>query len=136
MTIWIGSVAAAAVLAFFIGALWYGMLFGSAAAALSPAYAQAAGTAPQAWEIGFEALRCVALAVALAVLIRWTGVDRLSEALLLAHVVWAGFQAAGLAGAVVHEGYSARLYAIHTGDALVKAVAASLVITALTARFA
>ncbi|TYB86064.1 DUF1761 domain-containing protein [Oceaniovalibus sp. ACAM 378] len=133
MTIWLGSVLAGAVLAFVVGALWYGLLFGGAAASLSPAYAEAA--TPQASTVAFEALRCLGVAAGLAILIRWTGIDSLSHALLLAFLVWAGFQAAGLAGAVVHEGYPAKLYAIHTGDALVKAVVVSLFITFLTTRF-
>jgi hypothetical protein len=136
MTIWIGSVAAAAVLTFVIGAVWYGAVFGSAAAAINPAYTEAAGAGPQVSVIAFEALRCVVLAATLAVFIRWTGVSSPSEALLLAIVVWAGFQVSGFAGGVLHESYPVRLYAIHMGDALVKVVAASLVITALTARFA
>ncbi len=133
MMIWFGSVLAGAVLAFVVGAIWYGLLFGGAAASLSPAYAEAA--TPQASTLAFEAFRCLGLAAALAVLIRWIGIESLSGSLLLALLVWAGFQAAGLAGAVVHEGYPAKLYAIHAGDALAKAVVASLSIAFLTTRF-
>ena len=122
---------AGAAAAFVTGAVWYGALFGGAAAQLSSAYAGATMTGG---EVAFEAARCLALAAALAVLIRWTGATGLGAALLLGLVAWAGFQAAGLAGAVAHEGYPLRLYLIHAGDALAKALLASLAI-ALVARW-
>ena len=52
----------------------------------------------------------------------------------LAVLVWAGFQLGGFAGSVLHEGYPLRLYAIHMGDALLKAVVASFVIAGLAGR--
>ena len=122
---WAIAVTSGAFLAFIVGALWYGALFGTTAAAISPAYANAA---PSSTTIVFELLRCVVLALALAFLVNRTGVNTFGSAVLLGLVVWAGFQAAGLAGAVVHEGYPFRLYLIHTGDALMKAIVASVTI--------
>lgn len=84
----------------------------------------------------FEVIRCLALATALAILMHWTGTQTIGKALLLGLLVWAGFQAAGLAGAVVHEHYPAALYLVHTGDALAKALVASLTLVVITSRFA
>jgi Protein of unknown function (DUF1761) len=123
MLAWTFAVLAAAFLAFVVGAVWYGALFGTAAASLSPAYAVAAS--PSGATIAFEALRCVVLAVALTILVQWTGTTTLGGALALGLIVWGGFQAAGLAGAVVHESYPLGLYLIHTGDALTKALVAA-----------
>lgn len=53
-----------------------------------------------------------------------------ANAKLLGFIVWAGFQAAGLAGAVVHEDDPCPLYAIHAGDALAKVLVASLILGA------
>lgn len=134
MTIWIGATIGAAVTAFLMGGFWYGFLFARQAAALSPAYAEVA--AMSGMTVLFEFIRCLALATALAILIRWTGLQSVQHALVLALLVWAGFQAAGLAGAVLHEGYPASLYAIHAGDALVKALVAAAMIFVVTSRFA
>ena len=76
------------------------------------------------------------LATALAYLINRLGIATLRDALVLAVVVWGGFQVAGLVGSVLHEGYPITLYAIHMGDALAKVAASCLIITGLTSRFA
>lgn len=132
MTSWALGVALAAILNLAIGALWYGALFGRAAAALSPAYAEAA--APSAGIVAGELARGLALAVALAVLLAWTRAAGLGPVLGLALLVWAGIELPGFAGSVLHEGYPPRLYAIHMGDALAKAVVACLVIAGLAGR--
>ena len=134
MLTWIGSIALAALVSFFIGAAWYGALFGEAYSALRPGGgSDAAGTAAV---MAMEFARCLIAAAALAYLINGLGITNLGGALVLAVVVWFGFQLAGLAGSVLHEGYSAKLYAIHMGDALAKVVANSLIITGVTSRFA
>lgn len=128
MLIWIGAVLGATVAAFLVGGVWYGLLFGQAAAALNPAYADPAAMSLRV--VLFEGLRCLAMAAALAVLVGWAGAGSIPQAMLLGFIVWAGFQAAGLAGAVVHEEYPFPLYAIHAGDALAKVLAASLILGA------
>jgi len=42
-------------------------------------------------------------ALALAVLLQWTGTRTLPGALRVAALVWAGFQAMAVAGSVLHE---------------------------------
>ena len=76
------------------------------------------------------------MASALAYLINRLGISTLRDALVLAAVVWGGFQLAGLVGSVLHEQYPIKLYAIHMGDALAKVTASCLIITGLTSRFA
>lgn len=131
---WIIGVILAAVLNFVIGAIWYGALFGAVAATLHPSYVDAATPSPGV--IGGELLRCLLLAGAWAVLIAWTGASGFRQVIALAVFVWAGFQLTGFAGGVLHEGYPPRLYAIHMGDALVKAIVATLVIAGLAGRLA
>ena len=86
--------------------------------------------------MALEFARCLIAAAALAYLINQLGIASLRGGLVLAIVIWGGFQLAGLAGSVLHEGYPAKLYAIHMGDALAKVAASSLIITGLTSRFA
>lgn len=133
MVAWIAATLAGDALAFVVGGVWYGALFGGGAASLSPAYADAA---MGAGTVAVEVLRCLALAAALAVLLRWTGTASAGGALLLGLVAWAGFQAAGLTGAVAHEGYPLRLYLIHAGDALAKVLVASLAISTVARAWA
>lgn len=128
MLIWIAATLGAALAAFVVGGVWYGLLFGQAAATLSPAYADPAAMSLRV--ILLEGLRCLAMAAALAVLVCWTDAGSIPQAVLLGFIVWAGFQAAGLAGAVVHEGYPFALYTIHAGDALAKVLVASLILGA------
>ena len=129
---WILGILLAAVLNLAVGAVWYGALFGGAAAALHPGYAVDA--APSAGVVAGEALRGLVLATGLAALIAWTGASGAWQVIGLAVLVWAGFQLGGFAGSVLHEGYPLRLYAIHMGDALLKAVVASFVIAGLAGR--
>ena len=136
MFTWIGSVALAALVSFVIGFLWYSVLFGADYAALRPGYAGEIAARPSAVVVVMEFIRCLIVASALAYLINRLGISTLREALVLAVVVWGGFQVAGLVGSVLHEGYPIKLYAIHMGDALAKVAASCLIITGLTSRFA
>ena len=42
--------------------------------------------------------------------------------------VWIGFQGFVLIGSVIHEGYAVKLFAIHAGDALVKAITSCVIL--------
>jgi hypothetical protein len=77
------------------------------------------GTAGAA-QMAMEAVRVLVVASVLAVVFRIAGVDGLVTALGLALLIWIGFQAALLSGAVVWDGLPIHVYAIHVGDALVK----------------
>lgn len=120
MTIRPIPVLAAAVLAFIVGELWYSpLLFGNV-------YLRLRGLDPAAntdelpmGEVIAEFLRWLIVSVVFAF-----GVARLraasrSQMLVYALLLWAAMYAAA-GGAVVHEGYDWRLYAIHAGDGLVK----------------
>jgi Protein of unknown function (DUF1761) len=45
-------------------------------------------------------------------------------------LVWVGFQAAAVAGSVLHENYPLGLYLIHVGDALQATLLMALILTA------
>ncbi len=114
------AVGVAAVVAFAVGALWNSpLLFGAARIELaglgSGAEAAMSPAAPVA-----EFLRCLVVAFVLALILRIAGVGRLWPSMGLAVLIWFGFQAALLAGAVIWERMPLQLYAIHTGDALIK----------------
>lgn len=137
MITWIASVVLAAGITFVIGALWYStVLFGAAAAALRPGGMASQSAAPLGSVMAMEFARCLFVSVTFAYFIHRLGIADIGDGLILAVVAWGGFQAFGLIGSVLHEGYPLRLYAIHMGDALAKAVANCLIITGLTSHFA
>lgn len=119
------AVAVATLAAFLLGAAWY-VGFGRTLARLSPVYADA--TATPAWHALLEVVRCLVLAVVLAVLCGWIEVDGAAEALRLAVMLWAGFPAVLLAGSVLHERVPWRLAAVHAGDWLLKLVVVTLIV--------
>lgn len=133
MTVWLAGVLAASVVCFFIGALWYGVLFGAMAAELHPAYVGTGG--PVLSIMALEFLRCLIAVSAFAYLLSRLGITEIPAAFVFAVIVWGGFQLTGLSGSVLHEGYPPKLFAIHMGDALVKALTACVVIVGITGRF-
>ncbi|MFZ1725873.1 MAG: DUF1761 domain-containing protein [Albidovulum sp.] len=136
MLVWTGSIALAAVVAFVTGALWYTVLFGATYAELRPKLRPSALAMPTAVVMVMEFACCLIVAAALAHLINRLGITTLREAMGLAVAVWGGIQLVGLIGSVLHEGYPVKLYAIHMVDALAKVATSSLIIAALTRRFA
>jgi len=113
------------------GALWYSVLFGSQWLSLRGIDPSAvAGARPPLWQLIAEFLRCLVVAVVLAGLLARLEITSLGGALLLAVVLWLGFQAMAVLGGVIHENYPWQLYAIHVGDALVKTALMSLILVA------
>ena len=112
------AIGGAAALAFIVGALWNSpLLFGEARielAGLDPESAMSPAAALA------EFVRCLVVASVLALVLKISGVAALLPALGFAALIWLGFQAALLSGAVIWEGMAPRLYAIHAGDALIK----------------
>ena len=128
------AVPIAGVTTFLIGAVWYSpALFGDAAIALRPAVPAGTVTPSVPLIMGFEFLRCLILSTAFAAALWRLGITDLQSALLVAVVVWGGFQVFPMIGSILHEGYPARLFAIHMGDALVKALAICVALTLLSA---
>ena len=111
-----------AVLCFIMGALWYSpLLFGNMYFALRGMEAGSASTPSQGQFIA-EIVRCVISATCFALLIIRLGIVSVKDALELAFLIWIGFQGFVLIGSVIHEGYLVKLFAIHAGDALIKAM--------------
>jgi hypothetical protein len=112
----------AAVVAFVMGGLWYSpLLFGKAWVKLRGIDSTgAAGTQTRPREILAEFVRGLIVAVVLAGFVVHLGVVNMVNAIYLGLAVWIGFQATSIVGSVIHEHYPAKLYAIHTGDALTK----------------
>jgi hypothetical protein len=77
-----------------------------------------AASRPTPGELAGQYVHNLVIAVALAMLLKWTGIRTLSGAVRTGLVVWAGFQAMAVAGSVLHEGYPLGLYFLHIGDAL------------------
>jgi hypothetical protein len=135
MLVWIGSVVAAAILCFMIGATWYGVIFGTAVSSMHPAYAAQSAQSMAVSVVGLELARCLIVSATFAYFIHRMGITTMTAGLALAVVAWGGFQVVGLIGSILHEDYPPKLFAIHMGDALAKAVASCSVIIGLTGRF-
>jgi len=124
------AVVVAAVVAFVMGGLWYSpLLFGKAWATLrgsdSPG---AAGAQMRPPEILAEFVRGLIVAVVLAGFVAHLGIVNWVDAIYLGLAVWIGFQATSIVGAVIHEYYPWKLYAIHTGDALAKTLVMAVIL--------
>ncbi len=124
------AVIVAAVVAFVLGALWYGpFLFGKAyleVRAVNPA--AIADMRPPAWELVGEFSKNLVVAFAIAYFVVRLGVGDWKSALQLGLWIWVGFQAMLLMGAVLHEHMPWTLYAIHAGDALVKTLLMTVIL--------
>lgn len=126
----LAAVGVVAIVCFLIGALWYSpLLFGNAYAALRALQAGAGpAAAPGPGELIAEIVRCFVVAYTFAFFVVRLGVRSVKGALQLALLVWIGFQGFVLVGSVLHEGYPVELFAIHAGDALVKAIASCVIL--------
>ncbi|MGH7528149.1 MAG: DUF1761 domain-containing protein [Gemmatimonadales bacterium] len=124
------AVVVAAVVSFLVGALWYSpLLFGNAYLALRGIEsATTTAATPPPSELIAEFIRCLIVAYTFAHFIRRLGIDSVKSALELAFLVWIGFQGFVLIGSVIHEGYPVNLFAIHAGDALVKAITSCVIL--------
>ncbi len=126
----LSAVGVVAVVCFVVGALWYSpLLFGNAYLALRGIESNSASAAtPLPGELIAEILRCFVVAYTFAFFIVRLGIDSLKGALKFALLVWIGFQGFVLIGSVIHEGYPVGLFAIHAGDALVKAISSCVIL--------
>lgn len=123
------AVVVAAIASFVVGGLWYGVLFGSVYMELRGIDPAAMPDAtPPVWEIVAEFIRCLVVAYVLARFIALTKVWGWMGMMQVGIWLWLGFQAMAIAGSVIHESYPWQLYAIHTGDALVKTLLIAVII--------
>ena len=110
----VGLAAGASVAA---SAAWY-TAFGDRLARLDEAYAGDAR--PAAWVLPVELARSTAVAAAVSILARRTGVAGPGSAVRLGAGLWGAFPVVLLTGSVVHEKVPWQQAAIHAGDWLVK----------------
>ncbi|MGQ0661882.1 DUF1761 domain-containing protein [Sphingosinicella sp.] len=125
-------IAAAAVVAFLGGAVW-NSVFATVQLRLrgiDPTAAPDQGIL--IWRLGGELLRCLITAATFAAMLSLVAPPSLPAALGLAALLWFGLQAALLAGAIIWENYDPRLWAIHAGDALLKLLLISTIVTLLS----
>ena len=120
------AVFVATVLAFIASAVYYAGPLGTIWVELAGIDPAAAGLSPM--RIIAQFIRELIVVSALAWLIARTGAGSWFSALRVGLVVWLGFQAMAIAGSVIHENYPWQLYAIHSGDALMKSVLTSIIL--------
>lgn len=120
------TVLVAAVAAFVLAAAYY-MTLGGQLAEQSEVTA-AAGSMPP-WKVAVELTRGLLVAVVVAGLASAAGIDRWTGGLLLGLALWIGFPIVLWIGAVIHEGTSWKLAAIHAGDWMVKLLAVALIVS-------
>lgn len=119
------AVVVAAVAAFVVSAVWYGVL-GGQLARLNDAYADSAR--PPAWKVLVELVRSLVVAAVLAGLTVEVGIAGWAGAVVLGLALWIGFPVVLLIGSVIHENVLWKLAAIHAGDWLVKLVVIAIIV--------
>ena len=121
------AVIVAAIVAFFVGAIW-NSVFADILLEARGAAALAGGDGMPLGQMGAELARVTVMALVLAMVLKLAGVTDLFGALRFAFLAWLGLQAALLAGAVIWEAMPPKLYAVHVGDALVKTMLTAAII--------
>jgi hypothetical protein len=119
------AIAIAAVAAFILSGVWYGV-FGGRLARLHPAYAE--GGSLSGTDVIVELVRNLVLAAVIAGLVTRLPVDTWPGALLFALILWVGFPLVLLAGSVYHEKVPVPPAGIHAGDWLLKLLAITLIV--------
>jgi hypothetical protein len=122
------AVLVAALAAFAVGTVWYG-IFG---AQLVEARGQSAAAVPDEtppWKIAVELVRSLLVAGVLAGLAVEAGIDTVAGGLALGAATWIGFPVVLLGGSVLWENVSPRLAAIHAGDWLAKLLAIAVIVS-------
>jgi len=119
------AIAVAAVAAFILSGIWYGV-FGSQLAELHPAYADSGS--PSAKDVIVELARNLVVGIVTAGLIEQIGIDDWAQAALLGFALWIGIAVVLLIGSVYHEKVPVKLASIHAGDWLLKLVVIAIII--------
>jgi hypothetical protein len=110
-------------------ALYY-VVFGDAWLTLRGLDPSTADVTPQPWPMVGQLGHNLVIAFALACVLARLEVRTRKNALRVGLLVWVGFQAAAVAGSVLHENYPLGLYLIHVGDALQATLLMALILTA------
>ena len=119
------AIAVAAVAAFILSGVWYGV-FGGQLAELHPAYADSGS--PSGKDVIVELARNLVVALVLAWLVDQIGVDDWAQAALLGLALWIGIAVVLLVGSVYHEKVPVKLASIHAGDWLLKLVVIAIIV--------
>ena len=119
------AIVVAAVAAFILSGVWYGV-FGGTLAELHPAYADSGP--PSAKDAIVELGRNLVVAVVLAGLADQIGIDGWAQAALLGFALWIGIVVVLLTGSVYHEKAPVKLASIHAGDWLLKLVIVAIIV--------
>ena len=119
------AIVVAAVAAFILSAVWYGV-FGGRLAELHPTYADSGS--PSAKDAIFELGKNLVVGVVLAGLADQIGIEGWAGAALLGLVLWVGIVVVLLTGSVYHEKVPMKLAAIHAGDWLLKLVVIAIIV--------
>jgi hypothetical protein len=119
------AIAVAAVAAFIVSGIWYGV-FGSQLAELHPAYADSGS--PSAKDVIVELARNLVVGIVTAGLIEQIGIDDWAQAALLGFALWIGIAVVLLIGSVYHEKVPVKLASIHAGDWLLKLVVIAIIV--------
>ena len=121
------AVVAAAATTLVTSGLWY-VVFGNTWLTLRGIDPSTADRTPEAWVMVAQFTRNLVVASALAFLLRRYGTATAGGALRLGLLLWFGFEAMAIVGAVLHEQYPVGLYAIHAGDALQATLVMALIL--------
>ena len=122
------AVVVAAVAAFVLSSVYYGVL-GQAVIRLHADQAAAAATLkPAPWKVIVELARTLVVAYVLALLAARLGIADWKGAVQLAVMLWIAFSVVMWAGAILWENVPVALAAIHTGDWLVKTVLVTVIV--------
>lgn len=123
------AVIAATVAAFMMGAVWNSVLFGNMIMKLQdPSWDASEDTRPPMWKLFIEFVRCFIVAFVLAYFVVQFDVAGWVGAVQLGALVWIGFPAMILLGAVLWENEPWKLAAIHVGDWLVKLLLVAVIL--------
>jgi Protein of unknown function (DUF1761) len=119
------AIVVAAVAAFILSGVWYGV-WGGTLAELHPAYADSGP--PSAKDAIVELARNIVVAVVLAGLADQIGIQGWAEAALLGFALWIGIVVVLLVGSVYHENVPVKLASIHAGDWLLKLMIIAIIV--------
>ncbi len=119
------AVVVAAIVAFVLSGAWYAAW----GAQLAAARGGTLDASMPAWKIGVELLRNLVLAAVLAGAASRADVDGAAGGVLLGLVLWLAFPLVLWTGAIIHEGTSRRVAAIHAGDWLLKLLAVAVIVS-------
>ena len=123
------AVGVATLAAFLLSGAFYAVLPAQSPASEAGEASEAATTSPPV--LLAEVLRSGVVATVVAGLAAELDAGSIGEGALLGLVLWVGFPAVLFAGSIIHEGYPARLAAVHLGDWLLKLVLIGAVVVTL-----